>query len=132
MTDPSGSKSPKPCPMPVATDGGERRVTEALDLPVIARVIQVDFAQVPACYALPIRRRKPLARRERHRYWLGVALCQPLDLEHHLAAHHESDRFEREASKREATLPIRGVVVPAPGQEPAAAIGARVDDELPG
>ena len=76
----------------------------------------MDFAQVLACYGLPIRRRKPLARWERNQYWLAVVLCQPFDLEHHLAAHHESDRFEREASKREAALPIRGVVVPAPGQ----------------
>ena len=85
-------------------------------MPDSARVVQVDFAQVPACYALPIRRQKPLARRERNRHWLGIAFCQPLDLEHHLAAHHEGNRFEREASKREAALPIRGVVVTAPGQ----------------
>ena len=68
----------------------------------------------------------------RGRTWLGVALCQSLDLEHHLAAHHEGDRLYREASKREATLPIRGVVVPAPSQETAAAIGAGGDGELPG
>jgi len=85
-------------------------------LPDSARVVQVDFIQVPACYALPISRRKPLARRERNQHWLAVALCQPLDLKHHLAAHHESDRLDGEASKRQAALPIRGVVVTAPGQ----------------
>lgn len=36
-----------------------------------------------------------LPRRELNRHWLGVALRQPLDLDHHLAAHHETNHVEQ-------------------------------------
>jgi hypothetical protein len=41
----------------------------------------------------------------RHR--LGVALCQRLDLEHHLATHHEADRFDRKSFAVNAAKPTR-------------------------
>lgn len=63
---------------------------------------------------------------------LDVALGESLHFEHHLAAHHVGDDFQGERAKHEATLPVGGVVVAAPGEETAAAINVSLDDELPG
>jgi hypothetical protein len=94
-------------------------------------IVPADFAGIPS-RDREISTANPRSRAMRRASWSGVALCQSLDLEHHLAAHHEADRLDREASEREPALPIRRVVVSAPGEESATTIAAGVDDQLPG
>jgi len=63
---------------------------------------------------------------------LAGVFSEPLDLEHHLAAHHKGDDLHRESPEDEAAPPIGRMVVAAPGQQSTAATGSGFDHELPG